>query len=595
MNELLIIWAKRAMVNIRAAGVLIFSFLIFSAGIWTLPLHEPDEGRYVDIAAAMSRPGGDWLTPRLNGIPYYEKPPLFFWIAAASMKVFGVVEWAGRLPALLAALSAVALVIVMGKSAFGPRTGRAAGLIMATSPLVMVLAHFCFVDVLLLALLTGALAALFYALIDRAPGQSSRRLPVLAFWALLALATMTKGPIGVAIPVITAGCYLLVARDKHGLRGLVRLDAIALYFVIASPWFIMMALKNPGFARAFFIEENLERFVTGGNFQRQGPWWYYFPVLAGTFFPWALALGLVAKKVFRQGLRVGEQPSRARLFFVAAVVGPFLLLSFAQSKLGYYILPLFPPLALLTADAFASSGRADDSTERNNAREFCRVCVMAAVLAGALGLAFLGVVFLPKDKIFALVFDNQPYIEETRRMVLQALLALQPLLSAGCFVIAVGALAAYYVSSRRTAGVGITTLACVLGMVAVCLPFAAARAEAAFSERPLARAALPVLKPDDLVVLYTVYYRTVPFYLDRQVVLWNASYTEFGHRVPAAEASGRALQENIDSLRALLADQRRVVLIVKDERCLRELQTFSTVPLYEVARLGSRRIVATRP
>src|SRR2546428_245121 len=198
------------MVNIRTAGVLIFSFFIFSAGIWTLPLQEPDEGRYADIAAAMARPGGDWITPRLNGIPYYEKPPLFFWITAASMKIFGVVEWAGRLPSLLAALFAVALVIVMGRSAFGPGTGCTAGLILATSPLVMVLAHFCFVDVLLLALLTGALAALFYALIDRPLEQSSPRLPVMAFWAVVALATMTKGPIGVAIPAITAGCYLLI-------------------------------------------------------------------------------------------------------------------------------------------------------------------------------------------------------------------------------------------------------------------------------------------------------------------------------------------------------------------------------------------------
>lgn len=583
-----------AMSDRRAILVLLFAAAIFASGIGAMPLQEPDEGRYADIAATMAR-DGDILTPHLDGIRYYEKPPLFFWAAAAAMRAFGPTEWTARLPSALAALATVAIVLRLGRRAFGPRTGRLAALILATAPLVALFSRICIVDVVLLAFLTGALAALWTALVDRPPDEPPRRAPVVAFYVLAALATLTKGPIGAAIPAATTAAYVLATRDWRGLRGVLRLEGILLYLAIAGQWFVFMAAENEGFATSFFVGQTFERFATGGRFDREGAPWYYLPVVAGTFAPWILAAGAVALRTWRAGPRPTAERDRSRLLFAAAFVGPLVLLSVAQSKLVYYALPLFPPLALLTAEALVGEEEALPRPSRGFAWAFGAT----AALALAAAAVFFAGSRLSEERAFDLFYGRDPNPDrlETRQVRVHALAEIFLPAAGACAGIAVGAAIAAALARRKSAAAGVVALAGALGGAAAAFPFIATLAEPTFSERPIALAAREVARTTDVLVFFVGYYRTVPFYLGRTVVLFEAKHQEFGQRTFApAELRGHALQWHLEGLQNLLEGPGRVLMIVEDEKYERELRRmYPGVPLYQIGKAGLRRIVANRP
>lgn len=574
--------------------VLLFATCVFAAGIRRVPLQEPDEGRYADISAAMARPGGDLVTPHLNGIPYFEKPPLFFWLAGASFQAFGETEWAARLPSVLGALFSVAMTMLLGQAAFGPRTGRMAGLILATSPLLAVLAHACIVDVVLLGFLTGALVALFHTLVTRPPDRPPRR-PVVIFYLFVGLAVLTKGPIGFAIPLTTAVVYSLLARDRRGLAGLLWPGGLALCLAIAAPWFVMVSMRNADFAHAFFVEENLQRFFTGGGYERQGPLWYYLAVVSLGFLPWTFALP--AARNFRRCVQETPRARSARLFLVAATLGPLLLLTAAQSKLAYYALPLLPPLALLVSQALVTEEAYSRATPVDARRRCSRVCAAAALTSVAAAGAIIWILQAPEERLIRLAFEGALQVpkKETQLLITHSLQAILLPALAGFLTLAAGGLLASYLSRRRTPEAGIISLACVLGVVSIAAPFVALRAEQAYSERPLAVTVSKLLRADDTIVLYDHYYRTLPFYLKRPVVLWSADPDEFGHRLTLEQAHGRAVQRDVGAFRSLLQGEHRVVIVAKDLRSLDELAALAPAPLYELGRYGSRRIMATRP
>jgi 4-amino-4-deoxy-L-arabinose transferase-like glycosyltransferase len=583
------------MLDRRSLLVLAFAAALFASGIWAMPLQEPDEGRYADIAATMAR-GGDFLTPHLDGIRYYEKPPLFFWSAALAMRAFGPTEWAARLPSALAALATVATVLALGRAALGPRTGALAGLVLASAPLLAIFSRVCIVDVVLLAFLTGALAALHQSLVARAPEEAPRRGPVMAFYALAALATLTKGPIGAAIPAVTAAAYVAATRDWRGLGGVLRPDGPALYLAIAAPWFVAMSLVNHGYAQSFFIGETLERFATGGGFDRDAPPWYYLPVLAGTFAPWSFAAGGVLARAQRTGLRPADRRGRSRVFFLAALLGPLLLLSFAHSKLVYYALPLFPPLALLTADAIA---REEDPAPPRPARGLAWAFAATAAIALVVAALFAAGSRLEEARLFELFYARDPHPDRigARTVRVQALLEIFLPAAAALTGLALGAAAAAILARRRSAAAGAVALALALGAFAAVFPFIARKGEPTFSERPIALAARRVVEPDDVVCFFVAYYRTVPFYLGRPVVLFEAKHAEFGQTsFEPEDLRGHAIQWHLDALRNLLLGERRVVVIVEDDEHEAGLRSyFPDVPLYRIGEAGLRRLVANRP
>ncbi len=315
---------------------LFFGFELGSRALW-----HPDEGRYSEIPREMVE-SGDYVTPRLNGVKYFEKPVLFYWMQAGSIKLFGVNEWSLRLwPALLGLLGCLA-VYAAGRKLYGRRAGLIAAVVLATSPLYYLLARIITLDMAVSVLLSGAL--LGFLLGVREPPGRTRSLYLYAFYALCALATLTKGLIGIVIPAMVIGAWIVLLWDWRLLRAIHLPTGLLLFLAIAAPWHVLAAQANPEFAHFYFIHEHFQRYLTTTHGRYQ-PWWFFVPVLVLGVLPW---IGLVfpALRTARPGWRARHE-QREEIFLLLWIGLVFAFFSASGSKLIPYILPMLPPLALL--------------------------------------------------------------------------------------------------------------------------------------------------------------------------------------------------------------------------------------------------------
>jgi 4-amino-4-deoxy-L-arabinose transferase-like glycosyltransferase len=285
---------------------------------------------------------GDWLTPRLNGIRYFEKPPLYFWLGAACAAVLGPIEAAVRLPSALACLGTVLLLMRWGRRAGGERVELLAGAIGGTLPVFALFAHMAMVDLAMTFLTTLALYSFWRGVVE--PQDAARRPWILGFWISCALAMLAKGPVGVALPLVSALGWLALTRSWDRLRAFARPDGLAVFALVAAPWFLAMESANPGYLREFFVEQNYARAVEGSMFDRDAPPWFYIPIVATYFLPWALFLP-GAVRTLKLGRPEELSPDvRLRLFLGCSILLPLAILSLAQSKI-LHLLPLGPPIA----------------------------------------------------------------------------------------------------------------------------------------------------------------------------------------------------------------------------------------------------------
>ena len=308
-------------------------------------LFHPDEGRYAEIPREMVL-SGDWVTPRLNDLKYFEKPPLQYWATAAAYIAFGQSEWSVRLwPALLGFLC-VATVLVVGKALFDLRTGMHAALILASSLLFMLYAQVVTLDMGLTFFMTAGLSCFLLAM--RA-GLTIRqeRIWISCAWALAALAVLSKGLIGVVLPGLTLLAYAAIYRDWRLLRAPLWPPAIAIFLAIVIPWFALVQLRNPEFFDFFFIGEHIERFALAGH-HRPGSWYYFLPIVLLGMMPWTSVV-LAAVPLALRRVQKGNNRIYIDRFFVLWVVVIVGFFSLSSSKLPGYVLPTFPVLALLAA------------------------------------------------------------------------------------------------------------------------------------------------------------------------------------------------------------------------------------------------------
>jgi 4-amino-4-deoxy-L-arabinose transferase-like glycosyltransferase len=246
-------------------------------------LQHPDEGRYAEIAREMVATG-DWVTPRLNGIKYFEKPPLQYWLTAASFRAFAIDEWTARLPGALAGLLTVLFVGYVGSIIASKTAGAYAALALAGCIWPFGISHLVTLDALLTFWLAGALGAFLLAQHWRAdPARQARWM--LAAWAATAGGVMTKGLVALVVPFATLVIHTLVTRDRTPWTRLSAARGLPLLLLLAAPWFVLVSLRNPEFARFFFIHEHFERFLTTEH-RRTGAWWYFLPMLAVGLLPW---------------------------------------------------------------------------------------------------------------------------------------------------------------------------------------------------------------------------------------------------------------------------------------------------------------------
>jgi len=319
-------------VTARAAGLWLLLAVLWFGTLGIRPLYKADESRYAEISREMVA-SGDWVTPRLNGFKYFEKPPLQYWTTALFFELFGERDWVARLWSALLGFAGVVLTFRAGNRLFGPPIGAYAAVVLASSPLYIVLGQ---VNTLDMGVTFFLVAAIFAAALERP----------FWFWLACALAVLSKGLIGIVLPSAALALYILVRWDWALIRRMRPLVGGVLFLAITAPWFIAVSAANQEFAHFFFVQEHFQRFTTQMH-QRVHPWWYFVPVLAAGMAPWLIALGVAAWRALRS-----RTDAELLLWCWALVV--FVFFSASGSKLPPYILPIFPALALLAARALSA-------------------------------------------------------------------------------------------------------------------------------------------------------------------------------------------------------------------------------------------------
>jgi 4-amino-4-deoxy-L-arabinose transferase-like glycosyltransferase len=314
---------------------------IYLARLGAAGLYDPNEGMYAEIPREMVLLR-DWLTPHFNFIRYFEKPPLLYWLTALCYQFLGISQLSARLVTALAAIAGVGVVYGIGRDLWGRRIGLASGLVLATSFGYFIFSRIIVTDMLFTALLAAAFWAAARGLLDESP----RRASMLLAYALMGLAILTKGLIGLVFPVLTVGGLLLLVRDWRLLRRLELLRGGTVFLAVTAPWHILMELKNPDFFWFYFVHEHLLRFVGERELDYAPmPLYAYLIMVVIWAFPWSVFLPVALRRYWPSAIASREE--RGMLFvllWAASVIGFFAL---TPSRLEYYSMPAFPALALL--------------------------------------------------------------------------------------------------------------------------------------------------------------------------------------------------------------------------------------------------------
>lgn len=294
----------------------------------------PDEPRYADIGRAMAQ-SGDWVTPRLWGRPWFEKPALLYWMIAAGFKAGLGPELAPRMPVALAGLGFLAFFWFRLRKLWDSTVASYSTALLATSAGWLAYSHVAITDV--------PMAVLFSAALLLSLQKDAERTPFTAIAALLGLATLAKSlpPLVLFLPV--------VALDYRRLRFWLRPGPILAFAVVSLPWHILCAMRNGSeFLRVLFVEHQFGRF-TSGALQHIQPWWYYLPVLLLLLYPWFPLVVFVAR---------GFRDRRVRVLSSVVLFG-LVFLSFAVNKLPSYVLPLLPAICILIGVGLRENPRAN--------------------------------------------------------------------------------------------------------------------------------------------------------------------------------------------------------------------------------------------
>ncbi|MBN2339420.1 MAG: glycosyltransferase family 39 protein [Acidobacteria bacterium] len=519
------------------AIIVALSIATLWAGLGRLPLTGADEPRYARIAEEM-RLSGRWVTPTLEGRPWLEKPPLYYWITRVPGSLCGSAETAARIgPALCAFLAALA-VLWAGTRIWSPLAGVLGATILVTSLGFAGFGRSASTDMPFTCFFTLSLAVLAVA-VERDIGWK-----VLAAWVFLGLAVLAKGPVALLLAGGTALlCWYLNERGGM-LRRWRTGPGVAVALAVSVPWF-WLAFRENGYAfiATFFINHNFARYVTDIHHHAQ-PLYYYLPVLLALFFPWSGWLVALAGKSPLAELRRWREWRPAPLFTLCWFLFPILFFSLSGSKLAGYILPSLPPLALLLGARLARW-----IGEGAEARALCAAVTAQALLA--LGLAVAAPVFFQKD-----------YGGHWREGLAISLAVLVP----------AGFALHYGWSGRPRDAVRATALGGAALVLAVVL-FAFPVLGEYHSTRTIAREALALRRGEEPILTYRFFHHTLHYYT--------------GYRVEGEP-------KEIGALRRAVAGRAAALVVTKDDgvREIGDAGDFDTVPL---ARQGDFRLVRILP
>lgn len=505
----------------------IFFFLLLGSR----PLFIPDEGRYAEIAREMLA-RGDWITPYLNGIEYFEKPPLFYWLGALHLSIFGVNLWSIRsVNALFSILCCIATYIT-ARRLYGRDAGWLASGILATSLLFFVMAHMVSLDMPLCTWLSMTLYCLI--LISRQNPSSKRHKQLCQLAALTCgLAVLTKGLVGLVFPLAITGLWVLITHEWRFLKQFNYVNALLVFLAVTLPWHLAISLAHPEFAHFYFIEQQFLRYTQEGIGHTQA-FWFFIPVLIVGFLPWIFFLPQAIAQHFPPNLKM-RRAYQTQLFFLIWVGFIFIFFSFSASKLIPYILPLFPPLAIMVA------------------RYVTRALILRkhhGLLWGLSGLAILTLIILAASIIFLnhVPVNNLPHARF--------------FLYTSCSFLFFGSLFAIICIQYRKHILGFALL---ITFVALALidGIAAIPPIDTRSTWHLAKKLEPLLQPQDEVITFNNYYQDLPFYLQRRITIVNwKNELEFGMRYQDTSAF---MINDLEFWKRWRSQHRIFVILAKDE------------------------------
>jgi len=481
--------------------------LLFGLFLGVRPLSSPDEARYAEIPREMVALH-DFLTPHLNGVKYFEKPPLFYWIQAASIRLFSsttnknsypqvaktntalstpfISEWVVRLANALIALLGCLFLYSAARLLFNRRTGLLSSIVLATSLLYFALARMVTLDMCLSVCLSGSLLAFLVAV--KFPLGGKRRCLCYAAYGLSALAVLTKGLVGIIFPVTIVGLWILLTHQWRILNKCYIYSGIILFLLIVLPWHVLVQYKNPEFLQFYFIDQQFLRYSTLIA-QRYQPNWFFIPILIAGFLPW-IAFLLQAVAEGWPGTRLQLQQKSTQVFVLLWIVVIFVFFSFSHSKLIPYILPMFPALALLTGNYL--SIHFDQRSSGIKWGVISLPCIW-------LFFGVLGILWLRCSHAADLAKPGIPFV----------------LAGYGIFLLTSVAAVIFYVQYGIKAT--FIWLACGSAISFIVFSTGIPRVDIR-SIKPLVQVLQPLLQPHDKIVSYRNYYQDLPFYVNHRVL-----------------------------------------------------------------------------
>lgn len=498
--------------------------------LWHLgfyPLFNPDEGRYAEIPREMLA-SGNFITPHLNGVEYFEKPALQYWVTAFFMFVFGENEFAVRLFPALCALGGIFCTFYAGWKMFDRKTGALAAVILATSFLYLIIGSLNILDMAVSFFITVCMTVFYQYSI------TNKRLFIYIFYASMALGLLTKGLIAIVLTLAVIIVYAAATRQMKLLLKLFSPVGIGIFLLISVPWFYLVCRDNPDFFYFFFIHEHFLRYLTTVH-NRYQPFYFFVPCVILGLFPWAgyLFASLSLKKLW---FKLKNSPKRNEYIYLCLWFGIiFVFYSLSDSKLVPYIVPCLVPLAVLMADylGHGSQNRVDLKVPLL-INAFIAVLIVAALAVTAVKSDFISIqefIWFGSPLILILLISN------------------------------VSNLILWFKNKNIQQVICISLVASVLfgfSLQPVITEVAEHR-----TGKDVAQAVNLWKNPDTLVICYQDYLQDLPFYTKSRVALYDY-YDElkFGSQHP----SGRGWFLDKDDLLNIWSGRDNIILVVPKKR-----------------------------
>ena len=473
-------------------GIAIVYFLFLG----TYPLLTPDESRYAEIAREMIETK-QYIVPHLNYVLYFEKPALFYWIIASALKCFGLHEWSVRFWTVIFAISGCGLTYFAASRWYNRTTAFYATALLATSFLYFIMGHMVALDLPVSIFLTATLV--FFYIGVQHPTLSTQKY---YFWLsaiMAACAVLTKGLIGIVFPIAIIGTWVLLLNQWRSLKHWPIISSILLFLILALPWHIIMQLRHPAFFNFYIIGEHFLRYSTL-EAAHEEPFYFYLGILLVGFLPWSTFLPQAIKAHWPTWKN--RATYQTEIFLFAWIFIIFTFFSFSGSKLIPYILPIFPPLSILTGHYFALQ----------SSRK------IKGITIGFCVLPFISFAFATYLILLPHYYDLMNPIVGMKFLYLLAIIFT---------LVTMISLVIYWRLTIKAAFISLN-VGSLIFLLVLLLAIPSIDHD---SIQSLAVALKPLLTPQDEVINYKRYNQDLPFYLQRRVTLvdWFVNELEFGY------------------------------------------------------------------